>query len=71
VSVRGRLRGLWTWWRRRRLLRAYSRVFTARTGKAVGFTPTMHAYEAAERDGVLELDEDGVTWHWPEGERSP
>ncbi|ADQ69503.1 hypothetical protein Hbor_37980 (plasmid) [Halogeometricum borinquense DSM 11551] len=60
------LHQLRTRWRRWRLLRAYSRVFTARTGKRVGFTPLMAAYERAERDGVLSLDDGDVVWHWPE-----
>lgn len=63
-------RRLRTRWRRWRLLRAYSRVFTAKTGKRVGVTPVMAAYERAERDGVLSLQEDGdVEWHWPTGEQ--
>jgi hypothetical protein len=41
-------------------------VFTARTGKRVGFTPLMYAYEQAEQDGLLELDGEDVVWHWPE-----
>jgi hypothetical protein len=53
-------------WRRWRLLRAYSRVFTAKTGKRVGFSPLMAAYERAEQDGVLSLDDGDVIWHWPE-----
>lgn len=66
MTLRDRLQELRTWWRRRRLLRAYSRVFTARTGKRVGFTPLMYAYEQAERDGLLELDGEDVVWHWPD-----
>jgi hypothetical protein len=62
----GYLRQLRTRWRRRRLLRAYARVFEVRTGKRVGFTPLMAAYEQAERDGVLELDGEDVVWHWPD-----
>lgn len=58
-----------TRWRRWRLLRAYSRVFSAKTGKRVGFTPLMAAYERAERDGVLSLRGGEVVWHWPEGEQ--
>lgn len=64
--MREQLRKLRTRWRRWRLLRAYSRVFTAKTGKRVGFTPLMTAYERAERDGVLSLDDGEVVWHWPE-----
>lgn len=64
--MRRKLRNLRTWWRRRRLLRAYSRVFKIRTGKSVGFTPVMAAYQAAEDDGLLELDGGEVRWHWPE-----
>ena len=60
------LRKLRTWWRRRRLLRAYARVFEVRAEKSYGFTPLMAAYQAAERDGVLELDGGVVIWHWPE-----
>ena len=60
------LQKLRTRWRRWRLLRAYSRVFTAKTGKRVGFTPLMAAYERAEQDGVLSLDDGDVVWHWPE-----
>ncbi|ELY23043.1 hypothetical protein C499_19515 [Halogeometricum borinquense DSM 11551] len=26
----------------------------------------MAAYERAERDGVLSLDDGDVVWHWPE-----
>jgi hypothetical protein len=64
--MRERLHQLRTRWRRWRLLRAYSRVFTAKTGKSVGGTPLMAAYERAERDGVLSLDDGDVVWHWPE-----
>ena len=63
--MRELLQELRTRWRRWRLLRAYSRVFTAKTGKRVGFTPMMAAYESAERDGVLSLDDGEVVWHWP------
>ena len=64
--MREHLQQLRTRWRRWRLLRAYSRVFTAKTGKRVGFTPLMAAYERAERDDVLSLDDGEVVWHWPE-----
>jgi len=54
--------------RRRKLLAAYSRVFKRRTGKSVGFTPIMAAWNYAERDGLLTQHEDGeIEWHWPEG----
>lgn len=43
-------------------------MFEARTGKRVGFTPLMASYDAAERDGVLELDGGRVEWHWPDDE---
>lgn len=66
--MRDRLRKLRTRWRRWRLLRAYSRVFEVRTGKSVGFSPLMAAYERAERDGVLSLEDGDVVWHWPEEE---
>jgi len=66
--LRRNLRKLRTWWRRRRLLAAYARVFEVRTGKSHGFTPLMAAYQAAERDGVLELDGGVVIWHWPDDE---
>jgi hypothetical protein len=65
--MRERLDQLRTRWRRWRLLRAYSRVFSVRTGKSVGFTPLMAAYDRAERDGVLSLDDGEVVWHWPNG----
>jgi hypothetical protein len=61
-----RLQKLRIRWRRWRLLRAYSRVFTAKTGKGVGFTPLMAALSKAERDDVLELVDGEVIWHWPE-----
>jgi len=64
--MRERLRKLRARWRRWRLLRAYSRVFEVRTGKTVGFTPLMAAYERAERDGVLSLEDGDVVWHWPD-----
>lgn len=54
-----------TRWRRWRLLSAYADVFKAKTGKSVGFTPLLSAYEQAERDGVLELEDGDVVWHWP------
>lgn len=41
--------------------------FTARTGKRAGLSPVMAAYERAERDGVLSLDDGEVVWHWPTG----
>jgi hypothetical protein len=66
MMFRDRLQELRTRWRRWRLLRAYSRVFTAKTGKGAGFTPLMAAYERAERDDVLSLDDGEVVWHWPE-----
>jgi len=66
VTLRDRLKELRTRWRRWRLLRMYARVFEARTGKSVGFTPLMAAYERAERDGVLELVDGEVRWNWPE-----
>lgn len=53
-------------WRRWRLLRAYSRVFRIRTGKGAGFTPLMAAWQAAERDGHLTVEDGEVNWHWPE-----
>jgi len=52
-------------WKRWRLLRAYSRVFTVRTGKSVGFTPLMAAYKQAEEDDVLEVEDGEVRWFWP------
>ena len=64
--MRERLDQLRTRWRRWRLLRAYSRVFSVRTGKRVGFTPLMAAYDRAERDDVLTLDDGEVVWHWPD-----
>ena len=63
--MREQLRKLRTRWRRWRLLRAYSRVFSVRTGKSVGFTPLMAAYERAQEDGVLHLQDGEVVWHWP------
>lgn len=54
------------WWRRRRLLDVYATVFKRRAGKRVGFTPLIAAYAAAERDGILTLDDGEVEWHWPE-----
>lgn len=53
-------------YRRRKLLRAYSRVFKIRTGKRVGFTPIMAALSYAEDDGLLTLEDGEVEWHWPE-----
>lgn len=53
-------------WRRWRLLRAYSKVFSVRTGKSVGFSPLIAAYSRAEDDGLLELEDGEVVWHWPE-----
>lgn len=55
-------------WRRRRiLLAAYRKEFRALTGKRVGFTPTMAAWERAQEEGYLTID-DGIKWHWPEEE---
>lgn len=55
--------------RRRRLLAAYAKEFRIRTGKRVGFSPHLYALMEAEKDGVLEVKEDGtVDWMWPEGE---
>jgi hypothetical protein len=65
AMIRARLQELRTRWRRWRLLRAYARVFKVRTGKRVGFTPLMAAYEQAERDDVLELVDGKVYWHYP------
>jgi len=64
--MRERLHQLRTRWRRWRLLRAYSRVFSARTGKTVGFTPLMAAYDRAEQDDVLSLNDGEIVWHWPD-----
>lgn len=66
MSLRELLDAVRVRWRRWRLLRAYSKVFEAKTGKCVGFTPIMAAYERAEDDGVLSLDDGEVIWHWPE-----
>ncbi|GAA0289673.1 hypothetical protein [Halarchaeum salinum] len=55
-----------TRWRRWRLLRAYSRVFTARTEMRAGFTFLIAACERAERDGSLSLDNGDVVRHWTE-----
>lgn len=66
-----RLHRLRVRWRRWRLLRAYSRVFSVRTGKSVGFTPLMAAYDRAERDDVLSLDDGEVVWHWPADGETP
>lgn len=63
--MRERLHQLRTRWRRWRLLRAYSRVFSVRTGKGVGFSPLLAAYESAERDGLLEFEDGDVVWNWP------
>ena len=52
-------------WRRRRLLRAYSKVHKIRTG-CVSFVPYMCALSELEREGLLELDDGEVRWHWPE-----
>jgi hypothetical protein len=54
AMIRARLQELRTRWRRWRLFRAYARVFEVRTGKSVGFTPLLAAYEQAERDAVDE-----------------
>lgn len=51
--------------RRRKLLNAYARVYELRTGKAVGITPTMAAYDQAVRDGVLSIEGGELVWHWP------
>jgi hypothetical protein len=46
-------------------------VFEVRTGKRVGLSPTMWAYQQAEQDSLLTLREDGdVEWHWPSDGRS-
>lgn len=67
MPIRDRLHRLHVRWRRWRLLRAYARVFEIRHGKRVGFTPIMAAYDSAERDGLLSIEDGEVTWHWPEG----
>jgi hypothetical protein len=64
--MREQLRELQARWGRWRLLSAYSQVFTAKTGKRVGFTPMVAAYERAEPDSVLSLKDGEVVWHWPE-----
>jgi len=64
--MRERLDQLRTRWRRWRLLKAYARVFEVRTGKSVGFTSLMAAYQSAARDGLLEFENGDVVWHWPE-----
>lgn len=66
MIFRNRLQELRTRWCRWRLLRAYSRVFSVRAGKSVGFTPLIAAYERTERDDVLSLDDGEVVWHWPD-----
>jgi hypothetical protein len=67
-ALREKVRRLHVRWQRWRLLRAYSRVFERKTGKSVGFSPLMAAYERAERDGVLELEDGEPVWHWPRDE---
>lgn len=59
-----RVDATWTRWQRWRLLSAYADVFSIRTGKRVGFSPLIHAYTAAERDGLLEFDDGAFKWQW-------
>jgi len=54
--------GLVVWWRRRRLMRAYTRIAETEMRKTVGFTPVMRAYSLLERDGWGHI-EDGE-WRW-------
>lgn len=68
--MRNYLSQLRTRWRRWRLLKAYADVFKERTGKDVGFSPLMAAYQSAARDGLLKFEDGDVVWYWPEdGER--
>jgi len=66
MSLHDLIKNLVVRYRRRKLLRAYSRVFKIRTGKRVGFTPIMAALSYAEDDGLLTLEDGEVEWHWPE-----
>lgn len=70
-----RLRSAYRRWRvrrrRRKLIAAHARVFRARTGKSVGFTPLLYAHGRVVEEGLASFEEadDGTVrldWHWPE-----
>lgn len=56
-------------WRRWRLLRAHARVFEVPTGKNIGFSPLMAAYQSAARDGIFIHEDAEIAWYWPETDR--
>lgn len=66
-ALRDRVRAWRVRRRRRKLLNAYSKVFKAKTGKSVGLTPLMAAYDMARDDGVMEFEDGEAVWHWPDG----
>jgi len=56
VSLRELLDAVRVRWRRWRLLRAYSKVFEAKTGKGVGFTPTKKVKKILEHKDISLTD---------------
>lgn len=64
------LRERWQRWRVRRrrhkLVMAYAKVGRHRYGLGPGFSPTLFAYDTLAREGLADVTEDGLDWHWPE-----
>lgn len=65
ATVRDLLARLHTWRRRRKVSKAYSLRAHAELDKRVGFTPLMKKWDLLERDGYIEVTEDGTEWVWP------
>lgn len=65
TRARDGVRRLRTRWKRWRLFRAYFQVAKIRTG-CLTFVPYMTALEQMQDDGLLELEDGEVTWHWPD-----
>lgn len=66
MTLRNRLQEQRTRWRRWRLLRAYSRVSTVKTGKRVEVTFLVAAYERTGRDGIFSFSDGEIVWNWPQ-----
>lgn len=55
-------------YRRHRLLMAYSKVARRRHGLGPGFSSLIWAYGELDREGLADVTEDGLEWHWPDDE---
>lgn len=56
--------------RRHKLVMAYAKVGRRRHGLGPGFSPLLYAYDTLDREGLADVTENGLDWHWPEEEEA-